>query len=58
METGKIYKALAYEVLCGDWGIGAERKRRLIQAGYNMDDYKIIQALVNEYYRIKKEKSR
>ena len=36
---------IAKEVLAGKWGNGSERKRRLLQAGY---DYEAVQALVNK----------
>ena len=42
--TTKTNMAIAKEVLKGKWGNGAERKKRLKEAGY---DYSIIQALVN-----------
>lgn len=41
----KSNEEIAKEVIDGKWGVGAERKRRLIQAGY---DYKEIQAIVNK----------
>ena len=37
---------IAREVIAGKWGNGAERKQRLIEAGYNYDS---VQALVNKY---------
>ena len=37
--------AIAYEVINGKWGNGAERKRKLTAAGYN---YKVVQAIVND----------
>ncbi len=40
----KTVKQLAQEVIRGDWGCGAERKRRLTEAGY---DYKAVQDEVN-----------
>lgn len=40
----KTNEQLAYEVWHGMWGSGAERKRRLTEAGY---DYAAVQALVN-----------
>lgn len=39
---------IAKEVIKGKWGNGAERKRRLTQAGYN---YRKVQALVNTLVR-------
>ena len=39
---------IAKEVLAGKWGNGAERKRRLTQAGY---DFTVIQSIVNELVR-------
>lgn len=41
----KTIDELAQEVLDGKWGSGAERKRRLTEAGY---DYDAVQAKVNE----------
>lgn len=41
----KTIEQLAYEVIAGIWGNGEERKRLLINAGY---DYEAIQAKVNE----------
>ena len=46
--SGKSNEEIAKEVLAGKWGNGAERKRRLTQAGY---DYRVIQSLVNELVR-------
>ena len=43
-EGTKSLEAIALEVIAGDWGNGAERKRRLIQAGY---DWQEVQRLVN-----------
>ena len=43
----KSTEEMALEVIRGDWGNGAERKRRLEAAGYN---YSEIQARVNEHY--------
>lgn len=39
---------VAREVIDGKWGVGAERKRRLMQAGY---DYNEVQAKVNELFK-------
>ena len=39
---------VAREVIRGEWGNGAERKRRLTEAGY---DYSAIQARVNELFK-------
>lgn len=36
---------IAREVIRGDWGNGADRRNRLIAAGY---DYAAVQARVNE----------
>ena len=44
----KSNEEIAKEVLAGKWGNGAERKRRLTQAGYNYTD---IQAIVNRLVR-------
>ena len=41
----KSVNTIAKEVIEGKWGVGAERKRRLIQAGY---DYNAVQKKVNE----------
>lgn len=41
----KSNTAIAYEVIYGKWGNGAERKERLTDAGYN---YKVVQAIVND----------
>ena len=41
----KSVDEMAKEVIRGDWGNGAERKRRLTEAGY---DYSVIQDKVNE----------
>lgn len=43
--TKKSVAELAEEVLAGKWGNGSERKRRLIQAGY---DYDAVQKAVNK----------
>lgn len=40
----KSYETIAREVIIGIWGTGDERKKRLIDAGYNYSD---IQSLVN-----------
>ena len=40
----KTNQEIAQEVLNGLWGNGEERKRRLIEAGYN---YNVIQGIVN-----------
>ena len=59
-EPKKTNYDIAEEVLNGKWGNGDERKRRLIEAGY---DYDSIQAIVNSkvkpvttptYYTVKK----
>ena len=44
----KTADEIAREVISGKWGNGAERKRRLTQAGY---DFMIIQKRVNEILR-------
>ena len=44
-KPSKTVKQLAQEVLQGKWGNGAERKRRLEDAGYN---YKEVQSKINE----------
>lgn len=41
----KTVEEIAYEVIRGDWGVGAERETKLIAAGY---DYKAVQKKVNE----------
>lgn len=52
----KSVDEIVHEVIGGKWGNGGERKRRLIQAGYNYDD---VQNRVNElmdtpeYYEVK-----
>lgn len=47
MESKKSNADIAAEVVRGDWGNGAERMRRLEEAGYN---YRAVQAIVNTYY--------
>ena len=42
------YDKIALEVIKGKWGNGSERKRRLMQAGYN---YAEVQKRVNAYYK-------
>lgn len=44
--TLKSEDEIAREIIAGKWGNGAERKQRLIEAGYNYDS---VQALVNKY---------
>lgn len=44
----KSNEEIAKEVLAGKWGNGAERKRKLTQAGYNYSD---VQAIVNRLVR-------
>jgi hypothetical protein len=49
----KSVEEIAKEVIAGKWGTGAERKRRLIQAGYDfMEVQKKVNALLNgpSYY--------
>ena len=41
----KTIDKIAKEVIRGDWGNGAERKKRLTEAGY---DYDKVQKRVNE----------
>lgn len=50
----KTVDALAAEVIAGKWGNGAERKRRITEAGY---DYSAVQAKVNELCGSKKTES-
>lgn len=47
----KTVEEIAREVIDGKWGNGAERKRKLMQAGY---DYNVIQSKVNELLKNKK----
>lgn len=47
-SPSKSITEVAKEVICGDWGNGAERKQRLTAAGY---DYASVQAKVNELLR-------
>ena len=44
-KATKTVEELAKEVLAGEWGNGADRKKRLTEAGY---DYSAVQAKVNE----------
>ena len=44
-KATKSVTAVAKEVIAGKWGVGSERKRKLIQAGY---DYDKVQAKVNQ----------
>lgn len=53
-EPLKSDTVIASEILAGKWGNGAERKRRLEEAGY---DYNRIQKLVNNYFSNKNKKS-
>lgn len=48
IENKKSIDELAREVIRGKWGNGAERKRRLTEAGY---DYNAVQKRVNELLR-------
>lgn len=42
---------VAREVLDGKWGNGAERKKKLTDAGYNYEDIQgIVNALINDSY--------
>lgn len=43
--ASKSVATIAKEVIAGKWGVGADRKKRLTEAGY---DYKKVQAKVNE----------
>lgn len=47
MESRKTDEEIAEEVVKGSWGNGAERRKRLEEAGY---DYKAVQAIVNTYF--------
>lgn len=47
MESKKSNEDVAVEVVRGEWGNGAERMKRLEEAGYN---YRAVQAIVNTYY--------
>ena len=47
-EGKKTASVLAREVIAGKWGNGAERKRRLEEAGYN---YNEVQSIVNQLLR-------
>lgn len=47
----KPLDSIALEVINGNWGNGAERKKRLTEAGY---DYKAVQTLVNALLKGKK----
>jgi GH24 family phage-related lysozyme (muramidase) len=52
-NSKKTVAEIAKEVIAGKWGTGAERKRRLIQAGYDfMEVQKKVNALLNgpSYY--------
>ena len=51
VETTKTITQVAREVLNGKWGNGAERKRRLTEAGY---DYNAVQKEVNRLYNSSK----
>lgn len=44
----KSVDEIAKEVIQGKWGNGADRKKRLTEAGYN---YSEVQAKVNQYYK-------
>jgi len=48
LTGAKSLEDVAKEVLDGKWGNGAERKRRLTQAGYN---YTAVQSIVNKLVR-------
>lgn len=47
-ENNKLVVDIVQEVIDGAWGNGAERKRRLTQAGY---DYRVVQDAVNKRLR-------
>ena len=44
-KSAKTVEQIAREVIAGKWGTGAERKRRLTEAGYN---YTAVQSKVNQ----------
>ncbi len=48
VKGGKTIEDVAKEVLDGKWGNGAERKKKLTEAGYN---YTEVQAVVNKLVR-------
>lgn len=50
-ETTKTITQIAREVLNGKWGTGADRKKRLTEAGY---DYNAVQKEVNRLYNSSK----
>lgn len=52
VATPRPVEDMAYEVLNGIWGNGADRKTNLVNAGY---DYDIIQAKVNEILNASKK---
>lgn len=52
IEAKKTIEELANEVIDGKWGNGAERKKKLTEAGY---DYSKVQAKVNEILHSKKQ---
>lgn len=42
---------IAKEILAGQWGNGAERRKKLTDAGYNYDDIQgIVNALLSDNY--------
>lgn len=43
---------LTREIILGEWGTGADRKRMLTKAGY---DYSEVQSMVNKYYELAHE---
>lgn len=51
-DTKKTNEQIAKEVIAGAWGNGAERKKRLTNAGY---DYNAIQQIVNQLLTPKKK---
>lgn len=51
-DTKKSNEQIAKEVIAGVWGNGAERKKRLTNAGY---DYNAIQQIVNQLLTPKKK---
>lgn len=48
VSVGDSLETIAKEIIAGKWGSGAERKRRITQAGY---DYSAVQKRVNDILR-------